>query len=450
MKSQDAIQKEDTALGDRSLLQKGGDWIGGLFGADRSQLETDLQDKKEALTTLQKNQGQMSAQEVNGEYLKIMGNLATENDQMFQDERKTDANWSSAQEVVRDVAIAAAATAATVATAGAGAPVLAALAAGTLVGTATAETIDTAQNAATVFGGGEIHSDPHISLDAALTNNFFQGGGSWDEVKQAGVDAGVSGVKSLGAAGGALTGGATEAFIARGLDEVAGSTVSKLATGSTVMVANQSVMGLGNVAGTDTELQYQLSEGKLTQDEVQAQMQDAFSGYFKNLALAGATGGLTRVVDAKVAARTGSAVRPNGLVTNPLYQTASQLGANTVLTAGPGLLSGKAPTAQDYVSIGLNTVAGVAAHQYQARSRTPVEPTRLGGLPRSMHEGKCSTIFKVARTVHLSTASGCRPWILPILRAPIKKPADSTIRRQSTHSASHRIRGIASMYEPID
>ncbi|WP_316177736.1 MULTISPECIES: hypothetical protein [unclassified Bradyrhizobium] len=385
---QDAIDREDKALGNRSLLQKGGDWVGGLFGANRSELESDLQEKKEALTALQKNQGGMAAQEVNGEYLSIMGNLATQNDRMFENERKTDANWSSAQEVVRDVAIAAAATAVTMATAGAGAPVLAALAAGTLVGTGTAEAIDTAQNAATVFGGGDIHSDPHISLDAALTNNFFKGGGSWDEVKQAGVDATVSGVQSLGAAGGALTGGATEAFLTRGLDQAASSVVSKLATGSTVMVANQGVMGLGNVAGTYVESQYQLSEGRLTQDEAQAQMKDAFSGYFKNLAVAGVTGGLTKFVDGKVAVRTASAARPNGLVSNPLYQTASQLGANTMLTAGPGLLSGKVPTAQDYLSIGLNTVSGVASHHYQqSRSRTVAE-TGLAGQPAAFDAGR--------------------------------------------------------------
>ncbi|WP_316183732.1 LysM peptidoglycan-binding domain-containing protein [Bradyrhizobium sp. SZCCHNS30582] len=385
---QDAIGREDKALGNRSLLQKGGDWVGGLFGANRSELESDLQDKKEALTALQKNQRGMTAQEVNGEYLKIMGNLATQNDRMFENERKTDANWSSAQEVVRDVAIAAAATAVTMATAGAGAPVLAALAAGTLVGTGTAEAIDTAQNAATVFGGGDIHSNSHISLDAALTNNFFKGGGSWDEVKQAGVDATVSGVQSLGAAGGALTGGATEAFITRGLDQAASSVVSKLATGSTVMVANQGVLGLGNVAGTYVESQYQLSEGRLTQDEANAQMKDAFSGYFKNVAMAGVTGGLTKFVDGKVAVRTASAARPNGLVSNPLYQTASQLGANTMLTAGPGLLSGKAPTTQDYLSIGLNTVSGVASHHYQqSRSRTATE-AGLAGQPAALDAGR--------------------------------------------------------------
>jgi len=97
---------EHKALGDRSLLQKGADMIGGWFGADRSQLDTTLTNDQAALQKLQGEKNQMSAQDYNAAYLKIMGNLGPQYDTMYQNERNTDKNWSTAQDVVRDVAIA--------------------------------------------------------------------------------------------------------------------------------------------------------------------------------------------------------------------------------------------------------------------------------------------------------------------------------------------------------
>jgi hypothetical protein len=358
------IKDENTALADRSLLQQGADWVGGLFGANRSQLETTLQGDQAALQRLQGEKNQMNAQDYNAAYLKIMGNLATQDGTMFQNERKTDSNWSTAQEVVRDVAVAGVATVVTLASAGTLTP-LVALGFGTLAGVGTAEGIDTAQNASTVFSGGNINADPHISLDAAFSNNFFQGKDSWGELGHAGVDAAVDGVDSFGAAAsvgaGSAAGDFATALIKSTTGRAADSALTRIASGSAGMVANQGVMGAGNLGGTVIQTQYQVSQGEITEANAWQQTGDAFKGYVTNLGVAAVTGGITSSIDTGVMKLTGSRDRPSGLVSNPLYQTASNLVVNTVLTS-PGVLTGNAPSAKDWLSIGLNTISGMAVH----------------------------------------------------------------------------------------
>jgi type III HopA1-like effector protein/LysM domain-containing protein len=369
---------ERTALGDRSLLQKGADWTGGLFGANRSRLETTLKHDKAALQDLQGKKNQMSAQDFNAAYLKIMGNLGTQYSTMFKNERDTDSNWSTAQEVVRDVAIAGVATVVTIASAGTATP-LVAIGLGTLAGVGTAEGIDTAQNASTVFSGGNVNDNSHISLDAAFSNNFFQGKDSWGELGHAGVDAAVDGVDSLGAAAsvgaGSLAGDAATSLIARATSQAEDSALARIVSGSARMAANQGTMGAGNLTGTVIQTQYQVSQGSITQDQAQQQIGEAFKGYLKNIGVAAMTGGVTSAIDTGVMKFSGSETRALGLVSNPLYQTASNLGVNTVLTS-PGVLTGKAPSAKSWLPIALNTLSAMAAHAATA------EPPAAGSADR--------------------------------------------------------------------
>jgi len=366
---------EHKALGDRSLLQKGADMIGGWFGADRSQLDTTLTNDQAALQKLQGEKNQMSAQDYNAAYLKIMGNLGPQYDTMYQNERNTDKNWSTAQDVVRDVAIAGVATAVAIATAGTATP-LVALAAGTLAGVGTAEGIDTAQNAATVFSGGNVNDNSHISLTAALSGNFFQGNDSWGEVGHAGVDLSIDGVESFGAAAsvgvGSMAGDTATSMITSATSRTADSALTRIASGSARMFATQGTMGAGNLAGTSIESQYQVFQGSITEAQALQQMDDGLKGYLKSLAVAGATGGITSAMDIGVTSLSGSEARASSLTSHPLYQLASNAGANTVLTS-PGVLTGKAPNAQQWLSIGLNTVSGLAAKTTAGESNGATE-----------------------------------------------------------------------------
>jgi len=159
--------------------------------------------------------------------------------------------------VVRDVAIAGVATAVAIATAGTATP-LVALAAGTLAGVGTAEGIDTAQNAATVFSGGNVNDNSHISLTAALSGNFFQGNDSWGEVGHAGVDLSIDGVESFGAAASVGVGsmaGDTADFDDNERNKPNGGFSAhqdRIRLGKDVR--HQGTMGAGNLAGTSIEL----------------------------------------------------------------------------------------------------------------------------------------------------------------------------------------------------
>jgi hypothetical protein len=317
------------------------------------QAQTQLQQliaQKSQLTPLQFNQ----------RYENIMGTLGPQFDSMAASERAATSSWDQAQTaVVTVVASGAAVTFGGFAGMGM-----------FLLYTQESKALD---NVVTLQAGGKVADDSGVSLLTAVTNNFGQGGDSWQELGNATEGFGTDALDGVGAVAGGRFGswlagkvgtqwvpvtltkwgvqGLKSAPEGAGVDGVNAVVSSNMGQSGLVRIAVrganltgfQAVAGTGQVTATAGNALYEVGTHQQTAAQAWGQVKQAAQATAFDTVMAPFVGGL------------------GGAGTGRLAQIGSDVLTNTALTTGYDYLTGHV-SVSDWIVLALNTAQGSAPH----------------------------------------------------------------------------------------